>query len=356
MDPNATPNAHFAPPGAPPVIAPVATVSSESLRVFAIGAETRGLNPGPILAAAGIDPTILGRRGARVRGTTVADAWTRICERFHDPLFPLTIGDALPMGAVAPLDYLVLSSRDVGTALRHVIRYAPILSDTEILTLAMEGNEAHLRYQNRSEVPFHIEMIMGVMARRSREMFGPNWSIARFCFTHSALGPRATYDRICQAPVFFDMPFNEVVFSRELASMPMAGADARLSAILVGDAEAALAAVTRPAATPTFIDTVRKVLEDGLHERDLTLTRLADRLGVSARTLQRRLRAAGVSHRGLVRGVRQDVANRSLTTRASQRQIARTLGYSGAGAFQRAFKRWSGVTPGQHRRPPNGSR
>ena len=356
MDPNATANAHFAPRRGAPAFGHVATVSSESLRVFALGAETRGLDPGPILAASGIDPTILGRRGARVGGASVAEAWRRVCERFRDPLFPLTIGDALPMGAVAPLDYLVLSSADVGTALAHVARYAPILSDTELLTLMMEGNEARLRYQNRSEVPFAIEMIIGIMARRSRELFGSNWSLARVCFTHSALGPRATYDRICQAPVFFDMPFNEVVFSRELTSMPMPGADARLSAILVGDAEAALAAVTRPAATPSFIDTVRRVLEDGLHERDLTLTRLADRLGVSARTLQRKLRAAGVTHRGLVRGVRQDVANRSLATRASQRQIARTLGYSGAGAFQRAFKRWSGVSPGQLRRPPSGSR
>jgi AraC-like DNA-binding protein len=355
MDPNATANAHFAPARAP-VVGRTATVSSESLRVFALGAEARGLDPGPIFAASGIDPTILGRRGARVGGGSVADAWTRACERFGDPLFPLTIGDALPMGAVAPLDYLVLSSADVGTALGHVTRYAPILSDTEILTVSMQGNEAHYRCQNRNKVPYHIEMIIGVFARRTRELFGPNWSIARFCFTHSALGPRATYDRICQAPVFFEMPFNEVVFARDLTEMPMPGADARLNAILVGDAEAALAAVGRPTNTPSFMDTVKRVLEDGLHERDLTLNRLADRLGVSTRTLQRRLRAAGVTHRGLVRGVRQDVADRSLATRASQGQIARTLGYSGAGAFQRAFKRWAGVTPGQRRRPPNGSR
>jgi len=91
------------------------------------------------------------------------------------------------------------------------------------------------------------------------------------------------------------------------------------------------------------------VLADGLYDQDFTLTRLADRLGVSARTLQRRLHAAGVTHRGLVRGVKQDLANRSLATRISQGQIARTLGYSGAGSFQRAFKRWNGMTPGQHR-------
>ena len=119
---------------------------------------------------------------------------------------------------------------------------------------------------------------------------------------------------------------------------------------LLREADAALATLAPPAAPPSFVDTVKRVLEDGLEARDLTLTRLADHLGISARTLQRRLRAAGITHRGLVRGVREDLANRSLATRVSQGQIARTLGYSGPGAFQRAFKRWSGMTPGQHRR------
>jgi len=350
MDPNATANAHFA-PGAP-AVAPTPTVSSESLRVLAAGAEARGLDVAPIFAASGIDPAILGRRGARVGAGPVAEAWRRVNRRFRDQQFPLTICEALPLGAVSPLDYLVLSSADVGTGLAQIARYAPLLSDTEILTLIVNGSEAHIRYHNRFEVPYAIEMIVGIFVRRARDLFGPSWSIKRVCFAHPALGSRATYDRICQAPVFFDMPFTEVVFARELTKAPMPGADPRLSAILVGDAEAALSAVVRPANTPSFIDSVKRVLQDGLHERDLTLTRLADQLGISTRTLQRRLRGAGVTHRSLVRHVREDVANRSLATRASQGHIARTLGYSGPGAFQRAFKRWSGMTPGQIRRKP----
>jgi len=354
MDPNATANAHFAPRA--PAVAPNPTVASESLRLLASGAEVRGLDAGPIFSACGIDPTILGRRGARVAAAPVAEAWKRVNQRFRDPLFPLKVCEGLPLGAVSPLDYLVLSSPDVGTGLAQIARYAPLLSDSEILSLVVNGNEAHYRYENRIEIPYMIEMIVGVFARRSRELFGPNWSIKRICFAHSALGSRATYDRICQAPVFFDMPFTEVVFSRELTTVPMPGADPRLSAILVGDAEAALSAVARRTNTPSFIDTVKQVLHDGLHERDLTLTRLADQLGISTRTLQRRLRGAGVTHRSLVRHVREDIANRSLATRASQGHIARTLGYSGPGAFQRAFKRWSGVTPGQLRRKPSRAR
>lgn len=337
---------------AEPVTAAAATVSSEYLRLFATGAEARGLEVGPIFAAAGIDRAILRRRGARVGAKAAAEAWKRSTKRLGDPQFGLTLAEGLPFGAAHLIDYLVLSSANVAEGLGNVARYGSLMADTESVALTVQGNEAHFRFHNGHAIPYPIEMIVGLFARRARDLFGPRWSLKRVCFQHAALGPRATYDRICQAPVFFEMPFTEAVFARDLMALPLSGADTRLNAILATEADTALAALTPPMGAPSFIDVVKRVLEEGLHERDLTLVRLADQLGVSTRTLQRRLRAAGVTHRGLVRDVRQDLATRSLSTRVSQGQIARNLGYSGAGAFQRAFKRWSGMTPGQLRRGP----
>ncbi len=333
-------------------VAPPPTVSSEYLRVFTTGAEARGLDVQPIFAASGIDSGILGRRGARVGAGAAIEAWQRSTKRLGDPLFGLTLGERLPLGAISLLDYLVMSSANVGDALARIARYAPLMANSERLTLTVQGDEAHFQYHNDTNIPCALEMIVGMFAMRARDLFGPSWSVKRVCFAHAPLGPQATYDRICQAPVLFEMPVTEVVFARDLTALPMAGADARLNAIFVAEAEAALATLAPPRDAPSFIDTVKRVLEDGLHERDLTLTRLADQLGISTRTLQRRLRAAGVTHRALVSGVRKEIAARSLATRVSQGQIARTLGYSGPGAFQRAFKRWSGVTPGQVRSRP----
>lgn len=333
-------------------IAPTHTVSSEYLRVFTAGAEARGLDVQPIFAASGIDSAILGRRGARVGGGAAIEAWQRSTKRMGDPLFGLTLGERMPLGAMNMLDYLVISSANIGDAVARVARYAPLMATSERLSLTVAGHEAHFQYHNVSNIPYATEMIVGMFAQRARDLFGPSWSLKRVCFAHAPLGPRATYDRICQAPVQFEMPVTEIVFAREFMAAPMPGADARLNAIFVAEAEAALSTVVPPVGAPSFIDTVKRVLEDGLNERDLTLTRLADQLGVSTRTLQRRLRAAGVTHRELVSGVRKEIAARSLASRVSQGQIARALGYSGAGAFQRAFKRWSGVTPGEVRRKP----
>lgn len=338
-----------------PISRHTATVSSEYLRLLATGAEARGVDIRSIFTACGIDRATLGRRGARVGAVAAGEALKRTSRRLADPLFGLTLNETLPLGAMSLIDYVVLSSDTVGDGLGRVARYAPLMGDAERLTLTVHGDEARFRFHNGNDIPYPIEMIMGVFARRARDLFGPSWSLKRVCFAHAALGPRATYDRICRAPIQFEMPFTEAVFARDLMALPMAGADARLNAILTAEAETALAALAPPVGAPSFVDAVKRTLEDGLHERDLTLTRLADRLGVSARTLQRRLREADVTHRGLVRDVRQDLATRALDARLGQGQIARTLGYSGAGAFQRAFKRWSGMTPSQRRRKPAGS-
>jgi hypothetical protein len=100
-----------------PAVARTATVSSEYLRLFAAGAEARGLDIEPIFAASGIERAILGRRGARVGAGAAEEAWKQSTRRLGDPLFGLTLVETLHLGAMSLIDYLVVSSDDVGDGL-----------------------------------------------------------------------------------------------------------------------------------------------------------------------------------------------------------------------------------------------
>jgi len=140
------------------------------------------------------------------------------------------------------------------------------------------------------------------------------------------------------------------VFDRELLDLPMEGADPHLNAILTAQAEGLLATVFPPAPARSFAESIERALTNRLCVGDFTLVGLADHLGLGVRTLQRRLRAEGLTHRSLVRKLRHDLATRSLAGSGTQNQIARTLGYSGTGAFRRAFKAWSGMPPAKLRR------
>ena len=72
--------------------------------------------------------------------------------------------------------------------------------------------------------------------------------------------------------------------------------------------------------------------------------------GISARSLQRRLHAAGLSHKELVKKAQFEMASRYLiNTRLSISQIASKVGYSDAAHFTRAFHQWTGLTPREYR-------
>lgn len=326
------------------------SVSSEYLSFIAYGAEARGLAPAKILRSVGIDPAVLVQRGARVAFELIPRVWQTIGDRLRDPLFGLRLVDLIPFGAADLIEYLLRHCATAGEALQMMVRFTPLLIDAERQGLTVSGNDARLQLRTGGHVPAAAELFAGLIMRRSVEIHGPAWSVRSVSFTHHAQGPRSAYDRVFQAPVRFGMPFNEIVFPRELLDLPQPGADARLKMILLAQAEAQLAKLGPPPRSASFIERVTGLLAQGLAGGDPSLTRVADQLQLSMRTVQRRLRAEGVTHRDIVRKLRLDLASRSLAgPDASQRQIARALGYSGAGAFHRAFKRWSGLTPGQVR-------
>ena len=82
----------------------------------------------------------------------------------------------------------------------------------------------------------------------------------------------------------------------------------------------------------------------------------AERMGTTVRTLQRRLRAQGVTYAAVVAGARAAAARQMLKNlHRSIGDIARSLGYSDHAHFTRAFQRWTGLTPRDFRRRRGGN-
>ena len=107
--------------------------------------------------------------------------------------------------------------------------------------------------------------------------------------------------------------------------------------------------VEAPSTAP-FVERVREAVERELGTGSLGVATLSRTLGTSSRTLQRRLGEIGLSFRDVVDEVRERRARAYLTDPAlSTTDIARLLGYAEVSAFLRAFKRWTGTTPGRVR-------
>jgi AraC-like DNA-binding protein len=146
----------------------------------------------------------------------------------------------------------------------------------------------------------------------------------------------------------FSQPFTGVVFDRSLMNMVQLNADEPFLATLRLQAERELARLSQKA---TYADRLREHVLDPRTTNRRDMTSAARSLGLSARSLRRKLQLEGESYTDVVDGALSTLAKRLLSD--EQRTIEQTayeLGFSAPSAFHKAFKRWTGVTPSDFRR------
>jgi AraC-like DNA-binding protein len=155
--------------------------------------------------------------------------------------------------------------------------------------------------------------------------------------------PRDTreLERFFGARPRFDQRDNAVVLAREAMALPFLTAESALGSYLEASASARLAQL--PA--PSLLDEVRAAITDELSHGEVDIERIARRVGVTPRSLQRRLRDGGTSYRELIDTVRHRRAIDLMQRGLPIGDVAQHLGFSEPRAFRRAFRRWTGLVP-----------
>ena len=190
-------------------------------------------------------------------------------------------------------------------------------------------------------------MTLATVAALTRLLTDADWSPLEIKFKHRAPRNTAEHERLFGSTISFGGAANQVVFDAKTLSLPVVKADPRLCALLDRHAEALLAKYPRQ---DTLIDRVRSIIRNELNGGDPSLERVAGELALSPRTMQRRLREQGSSHQELLDQLRRDLAISYLREpEMALCEVAYLLGFSESSAFHRAFKRWTGMTPGEFR-------
>jgi len=130
--------------------------------------------------------------------------------------------------------------------------------------------------------------------------------------------------------------------------IPVITADERLAGYLDKVAEETVRTLSRAGSLPDqIVRTLWSALADGVPALD----RLASSIGMSPRTLQRRLRQEGTSYAAIIEQLRRGMAATLLRDRdLAVYEVGYLLGYSDSGSFHRAFRRWTARSPLQFRR------
>jgi len=267
----------------------------------------------------------------------------------RDPCFGVHAAQTYQPGAHV-FEYLALNSPTLGDLLTRVCRYYRLIIDAAAPVLEIEGDHArwHFRMPGHEPVPPQLaQLVMTTAVLAGRRWMGLDAS-PKVVFAFAAPSDLTEYTRVLGPLVSFGGATHHLQFPSLALSLPLRTANPDLFALL--DDHAAMLLRQRPA-PDDLVTRIKQLVADGLESGDIELEGIAKKLHTSGRTLRRRLLELGTNHRALVDEVRAALAEQYLANeRLSLEDIAYLLGFSDPSAFHRAFKRWAGRTPNEHRR------
>jgi AraC-like DNA-binding protein len=336
-------------PQTPPSIAATSTLAMVRT------AEARGFAVADLLERAGLRREFLDDPDARLPAPTVVALWAALRERTADPTLQLAAPCSLPFGAYRVIDYLVGASATVGDGIERFAGFFRLIADAVTLRTETDAHEHCLVLATRTggAVPaIYVDYVFAALVSRIRMRIRPTLAVARVELQQPEPANPAAWGELFAAPVLFGASADRLCFTDDEWHAPMHTADSHLAGVL--EEHARLMTQRLPQATAGFSADVHDALTAALPEGG-SAEAVARALHMSVRTLQRKLVAAGTTFRELADAVRMQLAAEQLAdATVSTAEVAFLLGFSDQTSFNRAFRRWTGQSPGRWRRsrPP----
>lgn len=310
------------------------------------GLATLGLDLQRLQAAVGPVPEGL---HAQVPQQAYLALWREALAQSGDAALPTALAQVIPFGAFGALDYLVGSAATLAGCVESArLHFAMVASDVWLECHALDEGASVVQVRGRPEVPeVALEFTLALIVARLRHLSGGRFVPSRVSLPAAQPARDPLRARAYGAALRYGQPGAELWLSAADAACACSRADPMLHATLRQLAEQLR---LNPSAEAAFETAVRMRLRGALAQGRADAARIAALLGLSERTLQRRLAEAGRSFTQIVEDFRREEAARLLAdARVPLAEVAGRLGYAEQTSFTRAFRRWHGTTPGARR-------
>jgi AraC-like DNA-binding protein len=318
--------------------------------------DRRGIDAEPALFGAGLSRRQLSENDI---GVSVASQYRFLelaATEANDHLLGLHVAAEMDMRAIGILFYLVGSSPTVSEALENLAHYSATTNEALVLEIFRHKDEVILAIRHVQEFyePHRqfFELLALWFIRTLHRQTNVDFAPLRVTFTHARdAGPREVH-RLLRCPVEFAQTVDSWVLPQQILDLPVVSGDSHLLRILTVHADELL---TERHSVTGLQRMVADQLISLLPSGESRAAAVAQRLNMSTRSFTRQLAKEGTTFGEILERLRRRLASRYLAhDRMSIKQIAWLLGYSQVGAFNHAYRRWTGTSPARARQkqPP----
>jgi len=271
-----------------------------------------------------------------------------------DAHFGLHVGERVRLGTYSVYGLILLACADFAQALEQTQRYEQLAHDLGRSRLDLDPAAGVARYTWTSHFPDasrHLaESVFAGIRTFGSWLAGRPLAPLRLAFAHASDADAAEYERVLGMAPEFGAEAHLACFDAALLAMPVPNADAGMYPVLQRHAERLLQDRQEERERHGIVAEVRACVIRNLANDRVRLAGIAGELGLSPRTLQRKLADAGASFQQVLDAARHALAQDYLRQRGlSLADIAFLLGYQEQSAFTHAFREWSGMNPGAWR-------
>ena len=336
-------------------VVPKGLIRAGTLSVALSVAREFGVDIGHTLLGFGLDESYFEDAENTLPFTLMGLLMRRCSDLSGCPELGLLAGQRMNASALGTVGFLAGSAPDARTGLACLSRYLRFHNPNATLDVIEDGEHVALVF---ALLLPHIEgrehILDGGIAlafNTMRKFCGPEWGATEIRLARVRPLNVAPYRNFVGTTIRFNADESAVVFPRKWMNTPLASADADLHGAMLKRIRAMELSTADELASP-----VRRMLPPLIVSRTASAHVVASLVGLSTRTLNRRLAAEGTTYVRLLEEARHRIALQLLeNTDLPANEISDRLGYSQPSAFTRAFERWAGKGPSEWRSSHNWS-
>lgn len=327
------------------------TVSATLIHMRIQLASNFGADTQAIYRKSGIDEGVFHRADSKLTLQQENAVWRAIVEALGDQHIGLRIGQRFQLSALGVLGFVLMNCRTVGEGFSKFCNYEQLIANTYHHTFSIDRISA--QYQMQVHGPWYAErkhtldLSMAGARKIAEELTGRELLPIKVQFPFKQPNNTIEYERAFpEAEIQFSSANCCITFNREFAEFPVVGSNREVFELFNKQTAELLERLEH---RESYTARVKRIVLIQLNGEAPSIETVAEKLAMTVRNLQLKLKGEETSFQTLLDESRRDIAVELLWSKSvSKTEIAYFLGFSEVGAFSRSFRKWTGQTPTEY--------